>query len=116
MSSPNINATTEDANNKLDGIDNNGNPLPWRQTAMLYTANLFGLGKDYAFPETANCTPSQLSQVTTLTKLLTRKYTMPDGNDYDAWDMLVTLCKDVVARNPHINDSEKNSVNFKATS
>lgn len=108
-------ADANSVNDEINGVGGNG-PLPWRRTAMLYTANLLGLGNDYAFPETSNTSPSLLDQVTTLAKLLTRKMRMPDGNEMDIWDAAMTICKQVIIENPHINDDEKNSVNYKEQS
>ena len=44
---------------------------------------------------------------------LTRKQTLADGNDYDLWDCVFTITKWVLAQDPHINDDEINSVNYK---
>lgn len=114
MTDPNVNATPESNADKLDGTDANGNALPFRIAAMFYEANLFGLSTDYAFPEGPNATPSLLNHGTSLAKLLTRKKTLADGNQYDLWDAVMTIAKWVVAANPHINDDEPNSVNHKA--
>lgn len=113
MTDPNINATAQSVADKLDGVDGNGNQLVYRKAAMLYEANMFGLGKDYAFIEGPNVSPSMQDQSTTLAKLLTRKLTLADGNQYDLWDAVMTIAKSVVAANPHINDDEPNSVNHK---
>ncbi|PIJ36724.1 hypothetical protein BMW24_003390 [Mycobacterium heckeshornense] len=115
MTDPNINATAQSVSDKLDGLDGSGNQLPYRKAAMFYEANLLGLSKDYAFREGANTSPSALDQVTSLAKLLTRKHTLADGNQYDVWDAIMTIAKSIVAANPHINDDEINSVNYKAT-
>jgi hypothetical protein len=109
----NENASPESVANELDGIDGNGGTLPWRQVAMFFEANMFGLSKDYAFPEGPNATPSMPNHATSLAKLLTRKHTMSDGNSYDALDCLWTITKSVLAANPHINDDEPLSVNYK---
>lgn len=113
MTSPDAAATAQSVASQLDGIDGNGAGLPYRKVAMFYDANLFGLPRDYAFPEGSNTSTSTMDQVTSLTKLLTRKVTMADGNDYDLWDAVMTLCKAAVAADPHINDDEPNSVNYK---
>lgn len=81
---------------------------------MLYDSNMFGLSKDYAFKEGSNTSSSRWDQITTLAKVLTRKAKLADGNDYDALDMLRTCTKWVLSQNIHINDDEKNSVNYKA--
>lgn len=114
--SPNVDATAQSVSDKLDGVDGNGNELPFRKAAMFYEANLLGLSKDYAFPEGANTSPSMEDQSTSLAKLLTRKHTLADGNQYDLWDAVMTIAKSIVAANPHINDDEPNSVNHKASS
>jgi hypothetical protein len=57
---------------------------------------------------------SALDHVASLAKLATRKKTLADGNSYDLFDMIYTIAKDVVQRNPHINDDELLSVNYKA--
>lgn len=113
MTDPNVNASPESVADSLDGIDGSGDPLLFRQVAMLYDSNLFGLSKDYAFPEGSNTTPSVLNHGATLAKVWTRTRKMSDGNDYDAHDALFTLLKVALAANPHINDDEKNSVNYK---
>lgn len=87
--------------------------FPYALAAMFYDANMFGLSKDYAHPEDANTSASRWDQITSTAKLLTRKMRMPDGNDYDIWDAVMTLCKATVVANPHINDDEPNSVNYK---
>lgn len=114
MTDPNITATPASNADKLDGTDGNGNALPYRQAAMFYDARMFGLAKDYAFPEGPNTTSSVLNHGTSLAKLLTRKQTLADKNDYDLWDCIFTIAKSIVAANPHINDDEINSVNYKA--
>lgn len=111
MTDPNVNATAETVSDKLDGLDLAGQILGYRKAAMFYNANMFGLSKDYAFPEGSNTSPSLLDQATSMAKLLTRKQTLADGNDYDLWDCVFTIAKWVVAQNPHINDDEINSVN-----
>lgn len=110
----NENADPRTVSDKLDGIDDGtGQALPYRLAAMLYTAHMFGLGKDYAFPEGPNVSSSMPDQVTTLTKLLTRTKKMPDNNEYTLWDAIMTNCKANILANPHINDDEVNSVNYK---
>lgn len=116
MSDPNLFATPQSVADSLSGVDDNGNQLPWAKVAFLYNAHLLGLGKDYAFPEGPNESSSRLDQVTTLAKILTRSHLHADGNTYDAWDAVQTILKWVLAQNPHINDDEKNSVNYKAPS
>jgi len=119
MADPNANATAVSNADKLDGKDSNGNPLYYRIAAMFYDARMFGLsgGKaPYAYPEPANASSSVLDQVTSLAKLLTRKQTFIDGNSYDVFDMLATTTKWILAQNPHINDNEVNSVNYKPAS
>jgi hypothetical protein len=114
MSDPNIAATPVSNADKLDGLDSSGNELFNRKAALFYDAHMFGLAKDYAFPEGSNTTASLLDHGTSLAKLLTRKQTLADGNDYDIWDCVFTIAKSIVAANPHINDNEVNSVNYKA--
>lgn len=116
MTSPNINATPESIANEIDGIDANAIALSFRQAALLYNARMFGLSIDYAFPEGSNVTPSAVNHITTLAKLLSRKQTLADKNDYDLWDAVFTIAKWVVKNNPTINDDEVNSVNYKAPS
>lgn len=112
MTAPNDGASAQNILDKLDGV-NAGNSEPFRRVAMLYDANILGLETDYAFPEGGNVSSSALDQVTTLTKVLTRKVKMADGNSYDALDMLATLCKALIMANPYINDDEVNSVNHR---
>jgi hypothetical protein len=113
MTSPNINATPETNADKLDGIDESGAELGFRKVAMLYVARLFGLPKDYAFPEGGNETASALNHVATLAKVLTRQALLADGNTYDVFDMLATNTKWILSQNIHINDDELDSVNYK---
>ena len=113
MTDPLANATPESVSDQLAGTDGGGNALPFEKAAMLYDAHMFGLSKDYAFPEGSNTSPALPDHVTTLAKLLTRKQKLVDGNDYDAWDCLFTITKYVLSQNVHINDTEVNSVNFK---
>lgn len=115
MTDPNANATPQSVADSLAGTDGAGNQLPYRKVAMFYQANMFGLGSDYAFPEGPNESASALDVITSLGKLLTRKIKMPDGNLYDALDMLATTTKYVLSQNVHINDDEPNSVNHKPT-
>lgn len=103
----------QDVLNSGNGGDNSG-AYPYALAAMLYDANLFGLAKDYARPESANTSASRWDQITTLAKLLTRKHTHIDGNSYDMFDAINTILKSVLVANPHINDDEPNSTNFKA--
>lgn len=104
-----------DVNNALNGNSGPGTPaLPWALVARFYDGNLFGRNKDYAYPEGSNVSSSRLDSITSLDKLLTRTHKHVDGNDYDAWDCLQTLVKYVLTENVHINDDEKNSVNYKA--
>jgi hypothetical protein len=111
------NAGPNDVANLIAGIDGGtGQALPFRLAAMLYDAHMFGLAKDYAFPEGSNVSASMADQVTTLAKLLTPKKKMPDGNDYTLWDATMTNCKANLLANPHLNDDEVNSVNYKKTS
>lgn len=98
--------------------DAQGNPIPgtqlgWMKVAYFYDANMFGLKKDYAFPEGPNESASAWNHMTSVAKLFTRTKKLADGNDYDAWDAIMTLCKAEVLANPHINDDEPNSVNYK---
>lgn len=104
-----------DVDNALNGSDG-AKALPWALAAMLYDANMFGLSKDYAYPESPNTTASRYDQITTLAKLLTRTHKHADGNSYDLFDGIQTIVKSVLAASPHINDDEKNSVNYKKSS
>jgi hypothetical protein len=104
----------QDVANHLNGNTGAGSPaLPEALVAMLYDANLLGLSKDYAYKEGSNVTSSRYDQLTTLAKVLTRTHKHSDGNDYDIWDAVHTLLKIGLAANPHINDDEVNSVNYK---
>lgn len=104
----------QDVANAMGGNSGPGSPaLPYALAAMLFDANLFGLSKDYAYPEGPNVTASRYDQITTPAKLLTRKHTHVDGNSYDLFDAVQTLVKYVLTQSPHINDDEVNSVNYK---
>lgn len=113
MTDPNVNASPQSVSDALAGTDGNGNALPYRKVAMLYDSHMFGLSKDYAFPEGPNVTSSEFDEETTEAKLLTRTRKMPDGNDYDIHDAIFTLLKATLLANPHINDDEPLSVNHK---
>lgn len=112
MTDPNINASPESVADTVAGTDGNGNALPFEQVAMLYLSNMFGLSKDYAFPEGSNTSPALTDHASTLAKLLTRTAKLADGNTYDALDMLRTVTKWVLLQSPEINNDEANSVNF----
>jgi len=105
-------ADAQSVTNALNGNDGS-QALPYALVARFYEANMFGLAKDYAFPEGSNTTSSRLDSITSLDKLLSRKQTLADGNQYDVWDCIFTIAKSIVAANPSINDDEKNSVNYK---
>ena len=107
----------QDVNNALNGNSGPGTPaLPWALVARFFRSNLFGRNKDYAYPEGSNVTSSRLDSITSLDKLLTRTREMADGNEYDLHDAVFTNLKSILAANPHINDDEVNSVNYKAPS
>ena len=112
MTSPNVNATPQSVSDQIDGIDGGGNQLPWRKVAMFFQAHVFGRAKDYAFPEGPNESASALDHSASLAKLFTRTYVMPDGNEYDAWDMLVASTKYALTQNPHLMDGEPLSKNY----
>ena len=105
----------QDVYNAMNGSDGTA-ALPYALVAILYDAHMFGLGKDYAYPESSNTTSSRYDQLTTLAKLLTRKQTLADGNDYDVWDCVFTIAKWVVKNDLTINDDEVLSVNHKPAS
>lgn len=102
----------QDVDNALNGSDGTA-ALPYALVARFYDSNMFGRDKDYAYPVGSNTTSSRLDSITSLDKLLTRTRTMADGNDYDFHDAVFTLLKVALQANPHINDDEKNSVNYK---
>jgi hypothetical protein len=104
----------QDVDNAGNGTDGNGNALSYALVAMLYDANILGLGKDYAFKETSNTSASRWDQITTLAKVLTRTHTHADGNTYDIWDAVQTILKWVLTQTPGINSNEVNSVTYKA--
>jgi hypothetical protein len=87
--------------------------LPFALTAFFYPAHMFGLRHDYAFPEGPNVSSSRWDQITSQAKLVTRTAVLADRNEYDIYDMIRTVAKWVVATNPHINDDEPLSVNYK---
>ena len=58
-------------------------------------------------------TSSRLDSITSLDKNLDRTFLMPDHNDYDLWDAVMTITKSIILANPHINDDEVLSVNYK---
>lgn len=99
----------QDVLNQGAGGPPGGPAFPEALAAMLYDAHLFGLGIDYAYKEGANVTAARWSQITTLTKLLTRTRKHADGNSYDAWDCLQTIVKYILTVAPDINKDEKNS-------
>lgn len=100
----------QDVLNQGAGGPPGGPAFPEALAAMLYDANLFGLSVDYAYTEGSNVTAARWSQITTLTKLLTRTHTHVDGNRYDAWDCLQTIVKYILTVAPDINAGEKNAV------
>lgn len=114
MTDPNAGATPESVADQIAGTDANGNPLPYEKSASFYGARMFGLPIDYAFPQGSYVSTALTDHATGLNKLLTR-LTLPlaDKNVYDAWDMLYTITKWILAQDVHINDDEIHSVNYK---
>ncbi len=105
----------QDVYNAINGNSGPGTPaLPYALVARFYDGNIFGRNKDYAYPEGSNVSASRLDSITSLDKLLTRTHKHADGNSYDLYDAIQTICKYVLAENVHINDNEPNSVNYKA--
>lgn len=105
----------QDVDNAFNGNTGPGTAaLPYMLVARLYDGNLFGLQKDYAYPEGPNVTPSKYDDITTMSKLTTRTHTHIDGNTYDLFDGIQTIVKSILATNKTINDDEINSVNYKA--
>ena len=92
----------------LQGGTNTG-AFPYALAAMLYSANMFGLPTDYAYPEAANVSAAMPDHLTTLAKLLTRTYVQADGMEYDAWDCLQTITKWILKQDPTINADEVNA-------
>lgn len=99
----------QDVANQMAGGPPGGPAYPEALAAMLYDSDLFGLGIDYAYKEGSNTTAARYSQITTLTKLLTRTRKHVDGNSYDAWDCLQTIVKYILTVAPDINKDEKNN-------
>lgn len=116
MTDPNANASAQSVADSISGTDGVGSPLVYDQVAMLYAANILGLSKDYAFKEGPNTSPSEIDHVTTLAKVLTRTHKHSDGNTYDVWDAVHSILKSILLANPHLNDDEVDSVNYKAPS
>jgi hypothetical protein len=74
----------QDAN---DGVDANGAALPWREVHMLREATIGDLStQSDGDAEGPNESPSIYDQVTTLAKILTRRY-----KGKDIWDMVAEL-------------------------
>ena len=113
MTDPNAAATPESVSDQLAGTDGGGVALPFEKVAMFYDAHMFGLSKDYAFPEGSNTSPALPDHASSLAKLLTRKQKLSDGNDYDLWDCVFTITKWILMQSETINNNEVNSVNFK---
>lgn len=106
----------QDVNNAANGNSGPGTPaLSYALVARFFDAHMFGLGVDYAYKEGSNVSASRWDSVTSVDKLLTRTKKMPDGNDYTLWDAIMTLTKAEILANPHINDDEPLSVNYKGT-
>jgi hypothetical protein len=114
MTDPNAAADPQWVMDALAGTDGGGNPLGFRIAAMFYLADMFGLARDYAFPEGSNASAAMTDQATSLAKLLTRQAKLADGNTYDMYDMIRTLTKAALVANIHINDNEPLSVNYVA--
>lgn len=103
----------QDVDNAANGNTGPGTPaLAYALVARFYDAHMFGLGVDYAYKEGSNVSASRWDSITSLDKLWTRTKKLADGNDYNAWDALMTLAKAEVAANPHINDDEPLSKNY----
>ena len=103
----------QDVWNAANGLSPDGKALPYALVARFYDAHMFGRAVDYAFPEGSNVSPSRWDGITSLDKHLNRTAKLADGNDYDLYDMIRTIAKSVVLANPHINDDEPLSVNYK---
>jgi hypothetical protein len=113
---PNANASPESVADTVAGTDGGGNALPYEQAAMFYQSNMFGLSKDYAFPQGAYTSTALPDHATSLAKLLTRLTTpLADGNVYDVHDMLRTITKWILTQNVNINNDEPNAVNYGKT-
>ena len=103
-----------DVNNALNGNSGPGTPaLPYALVARFFDGHMFGRSHDYTYPEGSNVSASRLDSITSLDKNLDRTALLADGNDYDLYDMIRTIAKSVVLANPHINDDEPLSVNYK---
>lgn len=92
---PNINATADTVQDKLDGIVD-GTPLPYDQVDQLQVAEKFSLSgtvagvTPVAYPEGENVSASFIDHVNTLTKEFARLYVDPtDGKTYDPWDAIM---------------------------
>lgn len=103
-----------DVENAANGNSGPGtSALPYALVARFYDGHLFGRSKDYTYPEASNVSSSRWDSITSLDKNLDRTALLADGNDYDVYDMLRTITKSVLLANPHINDDEPLSVNYK---
>ena|SRR6185437_3231755 len=98
MADPNAGASAETVQDKLDG-QVNGQPLPYDIVDMLRPSKIFSLRTgEYPYPETENTDPSFIDHVNTLTKILSRTYVASDGQEYDAWDALMTILESVLKK------------------
>lgn len=87
-------ADAQSVQNALDGHDGNNQRLPWRVVHLLREAQIGDLSTQTdGDQEGPNESTSVLDQVTTLAKILTRRY-----NGKDIWDMVAELHDAVVAK------------------
>lgn len=106
----------QDVNNLANGNSGPGTPaLPEALVARFYDSHMFGRSIDYAYPESSNVTASRWDGITSLDKNLDRVAKLADGNEYDAFDLLRTIVKNILLTNKTINDDEPLSVNYKGT-
>jgi len=76
----------------IDGVDVNNNGLAWRKVNLLRNAVPGDLSKvTDGTAEGPNESTSALDHVTTLAKVLTRRYVAKTGEQLDIWDMVTKI-------------------------
>lgn len=80
-------ADANSVSNDINGVDGNGNKLPWRVVHLLRPAQIGDLASQTdGDAEVANVSSSVYDQIVTLAKVLTRTY-----RGADIFDMVATL-------------------------
>jgi hypothetical protein len=93
-------ADAESVSRDNAGIDASGHWLPWRRVHLLRNAEVGDLGTvTNGDAENPNVSSSLYDHVTTLAKVLARRYVY-NGQPYDLWDMVTIMFRDHMDAKP----------------